>query len=194
MCPLYSPSERGACPGLTSCLFWSHTSGKRASSECESVRAKAVQHDRRGNEISTKVSQPKNDRSDGLAGVGWSVLTQRKGYKKTKLWLVSISSRCNETDSKRRGLVGCGGRRILDVSCEEVGAGGADLWCEEALLVLQVVAHAVLEGLAEGVVPAGQESRAGRREGKVSVLWDISHKKSCPIAPDTSSNCMKHKI
>lgn len=57
-------------------------------------------------------------------------------------------------------------RRILDASCE-VEARGTDLRCEQALLVLQVAAHAVLEGLLQGVAPAGQGGKKkGRREGK----------------------------
>lgn len=59
-------------------------------------------------------------------------------------------------------------RRILDVSCE-VEAGGPDLWCEQALLVLQVVAHVVLEGLLQEVASAGQEKKEGRREGELTV-------------------------
>lgn len=49
-------------------------------------------------------------------------------------------------------------------------AGGADLRCEQALLVLQVVAHTVLQGLAERVVPAEQDGTKGR----VNVL-EVSH-------------------
>lgn len=59
-------------------------------------------------------------------------------------------------------------RRILEVSCE-VEAGGPDLWCEQALLVLQVVAHVVLEGLLQEVASAGQEKKEGRREGELTV-------------------------
>lgn len=119
---------------------------KRANSECESVRAKAERLDRRGKMASTIVGQ--------------IVFFHRENVTKKKKELRPVSIQCNGTASGRRGLVG----RILDVSCEERVAGGADLWCEEALLVLQVVAHAVLEDLAEGVVPAG------RREGKVTKL------------------------
>lgn len=65
------------------------------------------------------------------------------------------------------------------MSCE-VGAAGADLRFEQTLLALQVVAHAVLQGHAEGVVPAGQEGKAGRHEGKVNVL-EVQRRQSLQV-------------
>lgn len=118
MCGLHSPSEWGACPGLTSCLFLSHTSERERAVQhstaqhstewvSEGKRGASWQTRQRGKQnaaTSSPVQSAKSDLSYRLAGAGEVFFKEKKLKKKTKLWLVSISSRCNETVSERRGF------------------------------------------------------------------------------------------
>lgn len=79
MCRVHSPSAWGACPGLTSCLFLSHTSEKQ----------QAVQQSFRKSQHRTWVSQDKG-------GISWHIRQwgKQNAVMSSQKWLHGQSDRC----------------------------------------------------------------------------------------------------